>query len=136
MRVINLLMISLVALAFGGCDGGQAPISNERLIDSFEQGRTGIWVSVEAPVTGILGDETIGGNLHQRFSVAPNQEITVQIRHSVVDSQRIPLRVGETVRAQGYYQWDARGGFISRTFRDPAQPGGGGWVEFDGQRYD
>ncbi len=136
MRVINVLVISWMTLAVGGCGGGQAPISNDRLIESFEQGRTGIWVSVEAPVTGILGDETIGGNLHQRFSVAPNQKITVQVRHSVVDSERIPVRVGETVRVQGYYQWDARGGFISRTFQDPSQPGGGGWVEFGGQRYD
>ncbi|MFU8878569.1 MAG: DUF3465 domain-containing protein [Wenzhouxiangellaceae bacterium] len=134
MRIIKLLMIASV-LVLGGC-GGETPISNDRLIESFEQGRTGIWVSAEAPVSVLLGDETIAGRLHQRFAIRPNDEITIQVRHSVVDSERVPVQVGDIIRVQGYYQWDARGGFISRTFHDPSQPGSGGWVEHKGQRYE
>lgn len=58
------------------------------------------------------------------------------MRHSLESSTRVPVQPGDVVRVTGYYEWEARGGFISRTYSDPAQPGGGGWVEHDGQRYD
>lgn len=111
-------------------------MSNDRLIESFAQGRTGIWVSAQAPVSLLIGDETIAGTTYQRFSIRPNEEIEVVVRHALDESSRIPLERGEMIRVQGYYEWDARGGFISRTYADPDQPGGGGWIEYDGTRYD
>lgn len=128
-----LLIVSCVGL--GGCGQGETPISNDRLLESFDQGRTGIWVSAEAPVAQVLGDEDIGGH-RQRFTIRPREDLAVQVRHSLDDSTRVPVARGDVVRVQGYYQWEARGGFISRTYRDPDQPGGGGWIEHKGQRYD
>jgi len=136
MRIFTSLLIVASCLVLGGCGEGEAPISNDRLIESFDQGRTGIWVSAEAPVNELLGDENIGGKLHQRFSITPNDYMTVQVRHSVEDAGRVPVQPGDRVRVQGYYQWDARGGFISRTFNAPAEPGGGGWIEHKGTRYE
>lgn len=92
-------------------------------------------MSAEAPVVQLLGDEDIDG-YRQRFTIRPTDGIVVQVRHSLDDSTRIPVEPRDMVRVQGYYQWDARGGFISRTFSDPNQPGGGGWVEHKGVRYD
>ncbi|HKK57768.1 DUF3465 domain-containing protein [Marinobacter sp.] len=82
-----------------------------------------------------MGDENIGGK-RQRFTIRPTEGVTVQVRHSLESSTRVPVQPGDVVRVTGYYEWEARGGFISRTYSDPAQPGGGGWVEHDGQRYD
>ncbi|PKL96710.1 MAG: hypothetical protein CVV18_00675 [Gammaproteobacteria bacterium HGW-Gammaproteobacteria-8] len=130
------LTIVFASLVLGGCGEGEVPISNDRLIESFEQGRSGIWVSAEAEVSELLSDQGIGGKSHQRFTIAPNNELVVQIRHSVDDAERVPVQPGDTVRVQGYYQWDARGGFISRTFSAPSEPGGGGWIEHKGKRYD
>lgn len=135
MRVSLSLLFTFCCLALAGCGQGAAPISNDRLLESFEQGRTGIWVSAEAPVVHLLGDEDIGGR-RQRFTIRPAEGVTVQVRHSLDDATRVPVERGDIVRVQGYYQWDARGGFISRTFSDPDQPGGGGWIEHEGQRYD
>jgi len=135
MRILASLLFIASCLVLGACGEGEAPISNDRLYESFEQGRTGIWVSAEAPVVQLLGDEDIGGQ-RQRFTIRPNEEIVVQVRHSLDDSTRVPVERGDIVRVQGYYQWEARGGFISRTFKDPDQPGGGGWIEHEGQRYD
>lgn len=132
---VSLAMLTL-CLVLGGCGQGDAPISNDRLIESFQQGRTGIWVSAQAPVSQIVADETIGGTTYQKFVIRPNEEIAVQVRHSLDDAPRVPVERGDTVRVQGYYEWDARGGFISRTYADPDQPGGGGWIEHDGERYD
>lgn len=133
----NLFLFSLIGLCLVlvGCGSGEAPLSNERLIESFQQGRTGIWVSAEGTVQNLLGDENIDGTL-QRFTIRLNDEVVLQIRHLVDESTRIPVERGDTVRAQGYYTWDARGGFISRTYADPDSPGGGGWVEHEGTRYD
>lgn len=136
MRLSVSLLSFLACLVVGGCGQGEVSLSNDRLIESFQQGRTGIWVSAEAPVTQIVGDEEIGGIKIQRFVIRPNEEITVQVRHSLSASERVPVKRGDTVRVQGYYEWDARGGSISRTHADRDQPGGGGWVEHAGTRYD
>lgn len=133
MRITAPLLL-LSCLLIAGCGQGDVPISNDRLLESFQQGRTGIWVSAEAPVAQKLGDEDDG--LLQRFMIRPTEGVTVQVRHSLEQSTRVPVERGDIVRVTGYYEWDARGGFISRTYSDPEQPGGGGWIEHDGQRYD
>jgi len=133
-RIASLVLV-VSGLLLGGCGQGGAPVSNERLLESFEQGRTGIWVSAEAPVAQMLGDEDFRGR-YQRFTIRPRQDITVQVRHSLEHSTRVPVKRGDIVRVTGYYEWDARGGFISRTFSDSDQPGGGGWIEHQGERYD
>lgn len=133
MRITAPLLL-LSCLLIAGCGQGDVPISNDRLLESFQQGRTGIWVSAEAPVAQKLGDEDDG--LLQRFMIRPTEGVTVQVRHSLEESTRVPVERGDIVRVTGYYEWDARGGFISRTYGDPEQPGGGGWIEHDGQRYD
>lgn len=136
MRMVASALIAVSCMVLGGCGQGEAPISNDRLLEAFEQGRTGIWVSARAPVVQSLGDERIRGKIHQKFSIRPADNVTVQVRHSVEDAERVPVGPGDVVRVQGYYEWDARGGFISRTFADPDEPGGGGWIEHQGQRYD
>jgi uncharacterized lipoprotein YmbA len=136
MRMWHAFTLIVLGLVLGGCGSGEAPLSNDRLIESFQQGRTGIWVSAQAPVTQIVGDEEVAGTTVQRFVIRPNDEIAVQVRHSLGDSERVPVERGKEVRVQGYYEWDARGGFISRTHADPEQPGGGGWIEYEGKRYD
>lgn len=136
MRIFSSFVIVVAGLVLGGCGEGEVPISNQRLIDSHAEFRTGIWVSAEAAVHELLSDQALGGKPHQRFTIKPNDTLVVQVRHSVGDAERIPVQPGDTVRVQGYYEWDPRGGFVSRTFSAPNEPGGGGWVEHKGKRYD
>lgn len=136
MRIAVSCAILMSALVLGGCGEGEAPISNDRLIESHAEFRTGIWVSAQAEVHELLADQALDGKPHQRFTIKPGEELTVQIRHSLQDADRIPVQPGDVVRVQGYYEWDPRGGFISRTFSSPNEPGGGGWVELNGKRYD
>jgi hypothetical protein len=136
MRILTSILTVCAGLVLGGCGEGEVPISNDRLIESHAEFRTGIWVSAQAEVDELLADQAIGGKMHQRFTIRPGESLVVQIRHSVDDSDRIPVQPGDTIRVQGYYQWDPRGGFVSRTFNAPSEPGGGGWVEHKGKRYD
>ncbi|MDX1626202.1 MAG: DUF3465 domain-containing protein [Wenzhouxiangellaceae bacterium] len=101
----------------------------------FEAGRTGVWVSGQGEVTQVLADEELRGT-KQRFIVRPNDRIMLTVKHSLDDSDRVPVERGDTVRFQGLYEWDARGGFVVLTHSDPEQPGGGGWIEHEGTRYD
>lgn len=135
MRLFSQVLIVSLCFVLGGCGEGEAPISNDRLIETFESGRTGIWVSGTGPVTQILGDDNIAGET-QRFIVKPNDEMQVEIRHSLDNADRIPVERGDVVRFQGYYDWEARGGIVSLTYFDTDQPGSGGWVEHEGTRYD
>ena len=135
MRTFALILLVTSLSLLAGCGGSEADISNDRLIETFTEGRTGVWVSGEAPVTQLLGDESIGGN-YQRFVVRLNEDIQVTIRHSLDDADRIPAERGDVVRFHGLYDWNPRGGVVSLTHRDTGQPGDGGWVEHDGARYD
>lgn len=136
MRLLAQVLIVSFCFVLGGCGGGEAPISNDRLIETFEQGRTGIWASGQGPVVQILGDQGIGGETMQRFTVRLNEELVLQIRHSLAHADRVPVERGGMVRFQGYYEWEARGGFLGLTYLDPDQPGSGGWIEYEGTRYD
>lgn len=136
MRNFSQAAIIVLCFVLGGCGQGEAPISNDRLIETFESGRTGIWASGQGPVVQILGDQEIGGEMMQRFTVRLNEELVVQIRHSLDNAERVPVERDDEVQFQGYYEWEARGGFISLTHNDPNQPGSGGFIRVDGTRYD
>lgn len=136
MRILSQALIVLLCFVLGGCGQGEAPVSNDRLIETFESGRTGIWASGQGAVVQLLGDQEIGGDLMQRFTLRLNEQLVIQIRHSLEDAERVPVERGDEVQFQGYYEWEARGGFLSLTHNDPAQPGGGGYILFDGTRYD
>ncbi|MEM7053293.1 MAG: DUF3465 domain-containing protein [Pseudomonadota bacterium] len=135
MRTSALVLLVMVLSLIAGCGGSDAEISNDRLLETFSEGRTGIWVSGQAPVTQILGDESIGGNI-QSFVVRLKEYIQVTKMHSLDKADRIPIERGDTVRFHGLYDWNPRGGVVSLTHRDSSQPGDGGWVEHAGTRYD
>lgn len=135
-RALCRAVFASLLLALTACGSDNSEVSNDRLAEAFKEGRTGFWITAEARVREVLGDETVGGKLHQKFSFQPAEGMTVQVRHSVDDADRIPVEPGDRVRVQGYYQWDAGGGIISRTFFDENQPGSGGWVQHKGTRYD
>lgn len=129
-------LVMLLVLGVAGCGGGDALPDNERLIQAFEQGRTGVWVSGHGTVSQLIGDEAVDGALHQRLVVRISDGLSLIVRHSVEASDRIPLQQGDTVAFQGRYEWNGRGGVLGRTHHDPDQPGGGGWIRHNGTLYD
>lgn len=134
-RLHWVLLVMFLVLGVAGCGGGDALPDNQRLIEAFEQGRTGIWVSGHGTVNQLIGDETVDGEIHQRLVVRVSDGLSLIIRHSVEASDRIPLQQGDTVAFQGRYEWNGRGGMLARTHHDPEQPGGGGWIRHKGTLY-
>lgn len=134
-RHCRVLMLTLLVIGVSGCGGGALP-DNERLLEAFEQGRTGIWVSGHGTVSQLIGDETIAGEDHQRMVVRVNDRLTLTVRHAVARSGRVPVEVGDTIAFQGRYEWNGAGGVLARTHRDPEAPGSGGWIRHKGDLYD
>jgi len=132
----RVLMIMVFVIGVAGCGGGDALPDNERLVNAFEQGRTGVWLSGHGTVMQLIGDETIAGETHQRITVNVDGKVDLLVRHSVEESERVPVSQGDTVAFQGRYGFDGRGGLIAHTHRDPEQPGEGGWIRHDGVLYD
>lgn len=133
---IRVLMIMVLVIGVVGCGGGDVQPDNERLLNAFEQGRTGVWVSGHGTVMQLIGDETIAGAVHQRIMVDVDGKLNLLVRHSVEESERVPVTQGEIVAFQGRYEFNGRGGTVGHTHHDPEEPGGGGWIRYKGETYD
>jgi len=132
----RVLMIMVLVIGVAGCGGGDALPGNERLLNAFEQGRTGVWISGHGSVRQLIGDETIAGETHQRITVNIDDSLTILVRHSVEQSERVPVTQGDTIAFQGRYDFNGRGGVVGHTHHDPEQPGAGGWIRHEGTTYD
>ena len=133
---IRVLMFMLLVLGVAACGEEGAQPDNERLLNAFEQGRTGIWVSGHGTVAQVIGDERIAGSTNQRMTVAVGDELNLIVRHSLDMSDRVPVEQGDTISFHGLYEWNGRGGIINFTHFDQDQPGQGGWIRHEGTRYD
>jgi len=123
-------------LLLSGCTGGDELPDNERLLEIFREGRTGVWVSGHGTATQVLADDAIGPP-RQRVVLRINDELQqVVLYHSLADSERVVVEPGDIVAFQGRYDFNGRGGTISLTHADPDQPGGGGWVRVGERQYD
>lgn len=86
-------------------------------------------------VARLLADDREGSR-HQRFLVRIDGGPTILIAHNVDLAERVsPLRVGDTVRFRGEYVWNAKGGVVHWTHRDPDGRRAGGWIEVAGRKY-
>jgi len=134
---VQVIMSVLLVFGVAGCGGGDALPDNDRLLEAFEQGRTGVWVSGHGRVTVVSGDATLRGVRQQQFTVSVDDgAFSLIVRHSLEDGERVPVSVGDTVAFQGRYEFGGGGGQLGRTHRDPDAPGEGGWIRHEGTLYD
>ncbi|MEE4330667.1 MAG: DUF3465 domain-containing protein [Wenzhouxiangella sp.] len=131
LRRFGVVLIVLFATAgVVACGGNELP-DNTRLLDAFAEGRTGIWVSGHGIVVRPLGS----AEDNQRFLVRVDDSLSLVVRHRVGETGPVPAERDDTIAFQGRYDFHGGGGELVLTHADPAQPGGGGWIELDGKRY-
>nr|WP_286009970.1 DUF3465 domain-containing protein [Larsenimonas salina] len=108
---------------------------NDALWQAFLAKREGVQVAGAGTVTRVLKDDT-RGRRHQRFILELDHDQTVLIAHNIDLAPRVEgLERGDRVEFYGEYAWNARGGVVHWTHRDPGRRHINGYLIVDGQRY-
>lgn len=144
MKKLVLIGIALAAVYFGAETGfipGQhdtgASISgaDQGLAAAIESHRSNVQVEGSGRVTRVLADDN-DGSRHQRFIVQLGTGQTVLVAHNIDLASRVAsLKVGDPVEFNGEYEWNARGGVIHWTHRDPRGSHADGSIKHEGRTY-
>lgn len=103
-----------------------------RLIDNEISGEM---VTLEAEIVKVLPDDNEGSR-HQRLLLALETGGTVLVSHNIDLAPRVPTEEGDVILVRGQYEWNDRGGVLHWTHHDPKDWREGGWIEFEGERYE
>jgi hypothetical protein len=109
-------------------DGGIAEL--------FRKQQSDTWIETSGVIKKSLPDDS-SGDKHQRFIVRVATGIEILIAHNIDVAPRVPAEEGDTIMFRGEYEWTEKGGTVHFTHvpkfkrRDP-----GGWIEFEGKRYE
>lgn len=124
------------AFLISGAGAGSAELVDDDPIGrAFASRASDIQVEGEGTVVRVLADD-LDGSRHQRFIVQLASGQTVLISHNIDIAQRVNgLEAGDSVRFNGEYVWNAKGGLIHWTHHDPRGRHVSGWVMHNGKTY-
>jgi hypothetical protein len=109
--------------------------SDEAIARAFKQRTSNVQVEGQGVVRRLLSDDN-DGSRHQRFIVALASGQTLLIAHNIDLAPRVVgLRKGDVVSFSGEYEWNAEGGVIHWTHRDPSRRHPAGWIKHNGEVY-
>lgn len=109
--------------------------SNEILLAAYEGKNSDIQVVGIGKVVRILPDDNEGSR-HQKFilQLASGQQLL--IAHNIDLAPRIDsLKVGDVVGFNGEYEWNAKGGVVHWTHKDPNHRHEHGWLKHNNRTY-
>jgi Protein of unknown function (DUF3465) len=102
---------------------------------AFASGASGIQVEDEGTVIRVLPDD-LNGSRHQRFIVQLASGQTLLLTHNIDIAPRIDgLQVGDSIRFNGEYVWNAKGGVVHWTHHDPQGRHVAGWLKHNGRTF-
>jgi len=137
----SLIVATLVFLAlwlwrdYGPGLPQDVTVGDIAVTDLYVQEQSGVLVEIEAKVLRLLSDDK-EGSPHQRFILGLSTGHTLLVAHNLELAERVPLKIGDRVRVRGEYEFNAQGGVVHFTHRDPGFSGRHGWIELAGIRYD
>lgn len=137
-----LVVAALAAYQIVSGDGASPPyapptaaVDDAPLARAIESRADGVQVEGRGEVQKILADDEEGSR-HQRFLVHLSSGRTILIAHNIDLAPRVaPLAPGDAVAFSGEFAWNAKGGVVHWTHRDPAGRHPAGWIEHDGQLF-
>ena len=108
---------------------------DQTLAAAFENHRSNVQVQGSGQITKVLADDN-DGSRHQRFIVRVDSGQTVLIAHNIDLANRVAsLSNGDRIEFYGEYEWNAKGGVIHWTHRDPQHRHVDGWIKHNGRTY-
>ena len=109
--------------------------SDATLTNAFANHESNLQVSGQGIVVKLLSDDN-SGSRHQRFIIKLPSGHTVLIAHNIDLAPRVNgLREGDSIQFNGEYAWNAKGGVLHWTHRDPKGSHPSGWLRHQGQTY-
>jgi len=122
-------------LILGGSSGPATERHSDPIGRAFANRTSDIQVEGEGTVIRLLSDD-LDGSRHQRFIVELASGQTLLISHNIDVAPRIGgLKVGDSVRFNGEYVWNEKGGVVHWTHHDPRGRHVTGWVMHNGTTY-
>lgn len=124
------------AFLISGASSDQASLADDNAIGrAFASGASDIQVEGEGTVIRVLPDD-LNESRHQRFIVQLASGQTLLIAHNIDIAPRIDgLEPGNSVRFNGEYVWNAKGGVIHWTHHDPQGKHVAGWIKHNGKTF-
>lgn len=102
---------------------------------AFASGTSNVQVEDEGAVVRLLPDD-VDGQRHQRFILQLESGQTVLIAHNIDIAPRVDvLAVGDSVRFNGEYVWNEKGGVVHWTHHDPQGRHVSGWLQRNGKTF-
>lgn len=92
-------------------------------------------VTVTAPVKKMLKYDD-RGLPHERFLLVLSNGSTILVAHNTKMAPYVPVQPGDTVTVHGEYIWNAKGGLIHWTHHTDTPNHAGGYIDFNGKRYE
>lgn len=132
--VVGLLLV--FARGGGSSSGGGALLASDQILaDAYASHADHIHVQGGGRVIAVLKDDREGSQ-HQRFVLQLDSGQTVLIVHNIDLAPRIEgLAEGDLVTFSGEYIWNAEGGLVHWTHRDPGGRHVGGSLMRGGRIY-
>ncbi|HET6564441.1 MAG TPA: DUF3465 domain-containing protein [Xanthomonadales bacterium] len=132
---IALIVLAVVWRQFGPGLPTETVRGDSGLVELYAQQKSSTMVEFEGRVQRILPDDK-DGSRHQRFILMLNNGHTVMVAHNIDLAERVPLKEADLVKVRGEYEYNAQGGLVHWTHRDPGAGTQHGWIELAGVRYD
>lgn len=143
-----ILLITAAAAAYYGLTHNEAPApaqpraeisaaagNDDPIARAFANHRSNLQVEGQGTVIKILPDDA-DGSRHQRFLLRLDSGQTLLMAHNIDLAPRLAaLKEGDTVAFNGEYEWNAKGGVIHWTHRDPDGSHEAGWIRHKGRIY-
>ena len=144
MKKLVLIGLAMAAAYFGGIErfiparddvvttiGGD----DAALAAAFENRRSDVQIEGSGRVTRVLPDDS-DGSRHQRFILELASGQTLLVAHNIDLANRVAsIRAGDRIAFKGEYEWNARGGMVHWTHRDPQRSHVDGWIKHNGHTY-
>ncbi|WP_010489504.1 DUF3465 domain-containing protein [Pseudomonas sp. S9] len=113
-----------------------APAGKSEVLQASSRQQSDVQVQGSGVVVKVLRDD-LKGSRHQKFILKIAGGPSVLVAHNIDLAPRIDgLRAGDSVEFYGEYEWNAKGGVVHWTHRDPGRRHVDGWLKHDGRTFE
>ena len=133
----NQAPVPVVADAQGqpGSQSGQTEAGDAQAIRAQQLQLVKVPLTVTAPVKKMLKYDD-RGLPHEKFLLGLSNGTTILVAHNTKMAPYVPIQAGDLVTVHGEFIWNAKGGLIHWTHHSDTPSHPGGYIDFQGKRYE